>query len=249
MEAGEQEFAHLEGQAQHRESPFRYETACVPRISCLKFNMWYPRYVESRFYDSSAYSIRLDGVVYSENQLKMGTYGNHKLNKIIKLGNCSVETVCNATAEDLFAMDFEVSAAPYNYCEYNSLYESSSAIDTADFIFKLSKESEINYENYYVWGSDYEGFEVNKTYSFMTCIPNDECAKFSFTTDNSVTYYKIFQNGAELTQRVVHTSKDDFEKGLTTTNAGVCVSGTLSLVPGGVVASALAVLALLVMSL
>ena len=238
MMNSENQSALIEGHSGDQESFFIYEAACVPRTSCLEFNILGLNDPEND-YDASMYSVRLDGVIYSEYELRFGG-SEGIMNRTILLGNnCTVETACNATDEDLFATEFEFFAPDDSYCaETSAIFE---------HILVLKKDNETDYRNYHIWTGVYEDFEVNQPYAFMTCIPKDECAKFSWQTDSPTTYYKLFQNGEELTQRIVHTDEDDPEKGLTTTDVGICAgAGKLSLVQGIAVSSTLSVLALFV---
>merc|ERR1712050_626791 len=98
---GENQPALLEGQTQDQNSSFLYEKACVPRSSCLQFNMWRSPVPHWGSFDTSSYSIRLDGVIYSEGEVnlisedKLGKYEEYFpfiLNRTIVLGmNCTVE--------------------------------------------------------------------------------------------------------------------------------------------------------------
>ena len=76
----------------------------------------------------------------------------------------------------------------------------------------------------------------------MVCIPNDECAEFSWEKRNSAVDYKIYQNGNELTERTNSTLYDyggtrygyGYKYGeprTFTTKTGVCAAG--STVGGG----------------
>lgn len=260
---GEPNKTYLEGQAPYNEESFIYKTACVPRDSCLQFYMGYPSDLidVTPYYDDSKYSIRLDGVIYAEGALEMSSYTDEKKsNHTTNLGVCTVEKLCNATAEDLFEMEFTVSStAGDKYCDNDEYHNSTSALPSSYLPFLLRKENLRGaiYDNYYhIWSADYGGFNVNQTYASMSCIPNDECALFSWQTDNPVTGYKIFQNGEELVNREVHSEYGP-NQGLTTTKAGVCagtdggrVSSALSSIPEGVVAStSLTVLTFLLMYL
>jgi len=246
----ENKVVHLEGEAPVNEDAFVYERKCVPRISCLEFHMGYPSNTTSTYwYDPSSYSIRLDGVMYSEGDLMMGLnlFTKDKLNQTTSLGNnCTVKNMCNTTTEDLFEMEFTV-AAPEDELEWRERYYCVSAFRSSSFAFWFKGQKEnMTIWDYYVSSSSYEGFKVNRTYAFISCIPNNECAEVNFKTENPVTSYKIYQNGEELTERVVHTEEGDSYKGLTTTGVGACSgAATLSLVQGGVMASALTVLTLL----
>jgi len=244
----ENKIVHLEDEAPVNEYTFIYERKCVPRISCLEFHMGYPSNTTStNWVDYSSYSIRLDGVTYSEGHLWMGLelFTGDKLNQTTSLGkNCTVENMCNTTTEDLFEMEFTV-ATPEDELEW-CYYDYVSALDSSQFPFWFKGENQNNNADYYVRSSSYGGFKVNRTYAFISCIPNNECAEVYFKTENPVTNYKIFQNGEELTERFVHTAEDDYNWGLTTTGAGACSgAATLSLVQGGVMVSALTVLSLL----
>jgi len=245
----ENKIVHLEDEAPVNEDVLIYERKCVPRISCLEFHMGYPSNTTSTdWYDHSSYSIRLDGVTYSEGNLMMGLelFTKDKLNQTTSLGNnCTVENMCNTTTEDLFEMEFTV-ATPKDDKEWCEDYDYVSALDSSEFPFWFKGQNQNNNADNYVRSSSYEGFKVNRTYAFISCIPNNECAEVYFKTENPVTNYKIFQNGEELTERFVHTAEDDYNWGLTTTGAGACSgAATLSLVQGGVMASALTVLSLL----
>mmetsp|Transcript_28833 Transcript_28833/g.43310 ORF Transcript_28833/g.43310 Transcript_28833/m.43310 type:complete len:434 (-) Transcript_28833:584-1885(-) len=236
----------LQGQAPYNESSFIYEKACVPRSSCLEFYMGYPSNTTSGFYDPSPYSIRLDGVIYDEHELRFGTdlfSGPDKLDQTVNLGDCSVETLCNATTEDLFRMEFTTEALVECFASANNDYNYSSSISSSDMRFWLQDIDEEDFASSYVWSADYEDFEVDRKYAFMSCIPNDRCAQFFFATDNQVASYSLYQNGVELTQRSIQT--DSFE-GLTLTNAGVCAPApTLSLTLERVLVASVTVLSLL----
>mmetsp|Transcript_32801 Transcript_32801/g.37731 ORF Transcript_32801/g.37731 Transcript_32801/m.37731 type:complete len:433 (+) Transcript_32801:28-1326(+) len=219
----ENRIVHLESEAPVKEDAFIYERKCVPRISCLEFHMGYPSNTTStNWYDYSSYSIRLDGVTYSDGDLMMGleSFAGDKLNQTTSLGNnCTVENMCNTTTEDLFEMEFTVAATErmVEWCEDNDYV---SAFHSYEFSFWFEGQNKNDNADYYVSSSSYESFKVNRTYAFISCIPNDECAEVYFNTENPVTNYKIFQNGEELTERFVHTAEDDFSEGLTTTGAG-----------------------------
>jgi len=250
------EIVYLEGQPYNKpaNNTFTYERVCIPRISCLEFYMGYLTNTTGLGYDDSSYSIRLDGVIYSEGNLRMGPHvgffggSQANLNKTVILGNnCTVESVCNSADEDLFAMEF-TTAAEVECSSPSNDFNFSSAISSQDFPFWMKNDAGTGtlFPNY-VWSGDFEDFEVSQSYAFMSCIANDKCTEFYFGTENSVVSYKIFQNGKELTQRVVHSDEDDPSKGLTTTNVGVCASGagTSSLMYGRFVASTFTILALL----
>ena len=245
------QIALLEGQINEQDSSvFTYESICVPRSSCLEFTILpTPTPEEGGYYiDFTPYSVRLDGVIYGENAVtRWGVgYGPGEIIKTrILLGNnCTVETACNATGEDLFAMEFEF-YAPDDSC---NVFESTSAIATgisSDPIFILKEDNEEVYSSHIRDRVFSTGIEVNQPYASKLCIPNDECAKFSWKTENPTTYYKLFQNGEELTQRIVHTDEDDNDYPFTTTGAGTCAgAGKLSLVQWIAVSSTLSMLAL-----
>lgn len=231
VEMGERSKIYLEGQAPNNGSSFVYETACVPRDSCLEFYMGYPNNTDIRPFDNSKYSIRLDGVVYSEGDLNMANgYFTKKLNQTTNLGSCTVENLCNASAEDLFEMEFTVSStAGDEDCE------SSSALEGRDLTFKFHEEGVVGWPNYHFHYGNYNDFEVNRTYAYLSCVPNNKCFVFSWETDSPIKDYNLFQNGKELAEREVY--KDDFlRKVFTNTKLGPC-SGDITFVPRGIVVS------------
>ena len=204
------------------EVSFFYETTCVPRTSCLEFNMQYPfgpGALNNK--DWSKYSFRLNGVVYSEDNMGLTrniarTFGT----------NCTVETVCNATTEDLFALQLE-GYAPDEYCSRKDADE----FYNNDFSFELWKPPKNNSTIANVEKYIYSGIEANQKYAFLCCIPKDKCSSFYVNTDNQAKGYKIFQNGAELTQRDVRTgsSREYSMGGFTSTDLGVCAGGASKL--------------------
>merc|ERR1712078_686414 len=72
-----------------------------------------------------------------------------------------------------------------------------------DFSFELWKPPKNNFSIANVEKYIYSGIEANQKYTFFCCIPKDKCSSFYVSTDNQAKGYKIFQNGAELTQREV----------------------------------------------
>jgi len=248
------EVALVGGQAKDQESyPFIYETACVPRNSCLEFHMWNPNPPEDYYDDDSPISVRLDRVIYSERDLGFDDFRN-VYNRTIKLSkNCPFEIACDARSEDLFAVEYEITRVPEDHCADNDSYESSPVVeswDAPDF-FLIDNKTRL-YDDFIFTPTQKYGFELNKTYAFLKCIPNDICAQFQIDANYTGDFwYKLFQNGAELTNREVKGKPYYYIE----TMAGACAgaetvssgTGTLFSVPGGVaLSSTLAVFALLV---
>ncbi|EJK52132.1 hypothetical protein THAOC_28632 [Thalassiosira oceanica] len=115
-------------------------------------------------------------------------------------------------------------------------------IPASELIFKLDDEGSTGtYEDYYVWSASYEDFEIDALYTYIGCIPKDRCVKLSVGSDNFPASYKVYQDGVEMTKRVIH--REGHYEGLTTTDLGdvdVCSSGSaLLLFQGGVLAAAI----------
>jgi len=224
-----------------------YNTTCVPRDACLAFRVWNPNppSPDEDYYDESSISVRMDGVVYSERQLYFGGDMEEVFERTTLLGGPDCTVLCDAASEDLFAMKYRVTQAPEYSCSNNEFFESSSAVESwVAPGFRLEGSNGTRYFSDF----EFHGFEINQKYAFLSCIPNDECATFRINSDYEGDFsYRIFQNGAELTQREVQDGFFQYgNEGGTTTMAGVCAgAGTLSS-KGAVVSSVFAVFALLV---
>lgn len=222
-----------QSQAPYNQSALIYERLCVPRESCLEFYMGYPSNWTEPFYDPNMYSVRLDGVFYRENDLRMGldlVSGEDKLNETVKLGkSCTVHNACNSSTESLVELEFKVKGEVACTSRSND-FEFTSAITNSDFPFWLEDQENNDYNNWYVWDNnwyvwagDYEDFEVDQSYSFVGCIPKERCAVLNVGSDIPASY-KVYQDGVEMTQRVFNT--EGTKIGTTTTNLGDCPSAS-----------------------
>ena len=233
---------------------FMYERICVPkRSSCLEFTIGYSDNTVFTDRDSiglgNLYSIRLDGVIYADKKLRLGREGNKyslpdfeisPLSHTDYLGtNCTVEQVCNATANDLIAMEFTTNSVGkecFSDFGKTGVTTFGSVIQNSDMLFWISPEqSSTNYlYNSFSFTNmnSVDDFETNTTYRSMVCIPNDECTKFYWVEDNPDVDYKIYQNGNELLERTNSTGSDYFGSPRAfSTKTGVCAAG--STVGGG----------------
>ncbi|EJK75161.1 hypothetical protein THAOC_03126, partial [Thalassiosira oceanica] len=216
-----------DGKALEQSLPFVYERLCVPR-SCLQFSMGYPSNTTEQFYDPSPYSIRRDGAIIAEKKLEMkvGLSSGDKLNQTVNLGeSCTASTACDPRAESLVELDITVNAE--RKCPYSEIL--SSAVPRDQLNFKLFDEGndEGNYRDYYVWSGSYADFEIDTLYTYIGCIPKDRCVKLIVGSDNFPASYKVYQDGVEMTKRVIH--REGYYEGYTATDLGdvdVCSSGS-----------------------
>ncbi|EJK46178.1 hypothetical protein THAOC_35164 [Thalassiosira oceanica] len=195
------------------------------------------------------YSIRRDGAIIAESDLRMGfdSFSGYKLNQTVNLGeSCTASTACDPRAESLVELDITVNAE--HKCPDSEIY--SSTVPAEELLFKLADEGDTfsvkmfwSHKDYYVWSGSYANdFEIDTLYTYIGCIPKDRRVKLSVGSDRFAASYKVYQDGVEMTERVIH--REGRYEGLTTTDflgyVDVYSSGSaLSLFRGGVLAAAI----------
>ena len=235
----------------HTPSPSRdkfvYERICVPKrnSSCLEFTMGYPDTADPNFYETgNEYSLRLDGVRYSGEELTLGNFADDDgadgygfgLGLTAYLGtNCTGQHVCTAAAADLVAMEFTTNPPSEDDMfdfDNTDVTTSFAAAYYKNIIFWIQDKSGTDF--FFTNFGVFETVETNTTYRSMVCIPNDECMKFYWAVDNPVADYTLYQNGNELTERTKKIDRGIFgESYYLTTKTGVCAAGSAVSVGGG----------------
>lgn len=175
---------------------------CVPKDECLTYRIGYP------LVDKSYYSLRLDGVMYADGELK----GNYRVGGTkLQFGQCEASDVC-PEGESLFEAQLNfLDAFTKNGTEYYAL--ANSEVDW------LVVEEEAGVEIYF---QNFAGYEFGQSYGVNQCIAPGKCSQFAINTRliEGLDSYSLMENGQELTELIVHGEDDE------ATFAGYSYEGT-----------------------
>jgi hypothetical protein len=182
---------------------------CILKDECLTYRIGYS------LPDAAYYSIRLDGVMYADGELKEAYPEGSKL----QLGQCESSDVC-AYGESLFEAQLNfLDTFTKNGTEYYAL----SNLEVSWLLVAESGGMELFFQ-------DFPGYEFGKSYAVNRCISSDKCSQFEINTRliEGLDSYTVVENGQELTERKTHGEDDDSTfadysfQGTTTTGTTGC---------------------------
>jgi hypothetical protein len=192
---------------------------CVPKNECLTYRVGYS------LGDVTHYSIRLDGVMYADGELK----GAYPQGTKLQLGQCEASDVC-AGGDSFFEAQLNfLNTFTKNDTEYYAL----SNLEVNWLLVEESSSMELFFK-------DFPGYEFGKSYAVNRCIASDKCSQFEINTRliEGLDSYTVVENGQELTERKTHDEDDDSIfadysfQGTTTTGTTGCPANVWGGEPG-----------------